>query len=94
MITTKANAATPLPMSQFPPKYTPAAGDEELERLKELIAEAEELCIEYQVEMYYEAQRSQGKIELLSKELAEIKERRAKRLDIMPFGGRFRHYLP
>lgn len=65
-------------MSQFPPTYTPASGDEELERLKELIAEAEELCIEYQVEMYCEAQRSQGKIELLSRELEEMKESRVK----------------
>ena len=78
MITTKVNAL-PLPMSRFPSTYTPASGDEELERLKELIAEAEELCIEFQVEMYCEAQRSQGKIELLSKELEEMKERRANR---------------
>jgi len=67
------------PMSRFPPTYTSASGDEELERLKELIAEAEELCIEFQVEMYCEAQRSQGKIELLTRELEEMKERRAER---------------
>ena len=78
MITTKVNAV-PRPMSQLPPTYTPASGDEELERLKELIAEAEELCIEYQVEMYCEAQRSQEKIELLSRELEEMKARRAAR---------------
>lgn len=59
--------------------YTPASGEEELERLKELIAEVEELCIEYQVEMYCDAQRCQWKIELLSKELEEMKERRANR---------------
>ena len=78
MITSKVNAI-PRPMSRFPPTYTPAAGDEELERLKELIAEAEELCIEYQVEIYCEAQRSQWNFELLSRELEEMKERRAKR---------------
>ena len=66
-------------MSPLPPTYTPASGDEELERLNELIAEAEELCIEFQVEMYCEAQRAQGRIELLSKELQKIKDRRAKR---------------
>jgi hypothetical protein len=60
-------------MSHFPPTYTPASGDEELERLQELIAEGKELCIEFQIEMYCEAQRSQGKIELLSKELEEMK---------------------
>ena len=64
---------------QFPPTYTPASGDEELERLKELIAQVEELCVEYQVEMYCEAQRCQGRIELLSKELQEMKDRRANR---------------
>jgi hypothetical protein len=66
-------------MSGVPPTYSPASGDEELERLKELIAEAEELCIEFQVEMYCEAQRSQGKIDVLFKELEEMKERRAMR---------------
>jgi hypothetical protein len=71
-------------MSQFPPTYTPASGDEELERLKELIAEAEEFCIEYQVEIYCEAQRSPGRIELLSKELQEMKDRREKRAAPQP----------
>jgi hypothetical protein len=56
-------------MSQLPPTYTTAADHEELERLKELIAEAEDLCIEYQVEIYCEAQRAEKKFELLSKEL-------------------------
>ncbi len=69
----------PHPMSHFPLTYTAAAGDEELERLQELIAEAEELCIVYLVEMYCEAQRSQGKIELLSRELEEMRERRENR---------------
>ncbi|HTS26589.1 MAG TPA: hypothetical protein VMH81_12000 [Bryobacteraceae bacterium] len=75
----RSNAPQPRPMPQFPPTYTPASDDEELERLKELIAEAEELCIEYQAEMYSEAQRSHEKIELLSRELEEMKERRANR---------------
>ena len=76
-------------MPQFPPTYTPASDDEELERLKELIAEAEELCIEYQAEMYSEAQRSHEKIELLSRELEEMKERPANRAEQLPivFGG-------
>jgi uncharacterized protein YecE (DUF72 family) len=88
MITTNANTASP-PMFQFPPTFTPA-GDEELERLQELIAEAEELCIQFQVEMYCEAQRSQGKIELLSKELEEMKERRANR--VAPQGSKLEEY--
>jgi hypothetical protein len=72
------------PVSQLPQTYTPASGDEELERLQELIAEAEELCIQFQVETYSEAQRSQGKIELLSKELEEMKERRSNRAAPQP----------
>jgi len=72
-------------MPQFPPTYTPASGDEELERLKE----PAELCIEYQAEMYSEAQRSHEKIELLSRELEEMKERPANRAEQLPivFGG-------
>jgi len=72
------------PMSPLPPTYKPASGDEEIERLKELIAEAEELCIEFQVKMYREAQLSQGGIELLSKELQEMQELRTKRAAPQP----------
>lgn len=41
--------------------------DEELEHLKELLAEAEELCLVLALEKHLEAQRAERVLELLSK---------------------------
>jgi hypothetical protein len=67
------------PMSQLPPTYTPDSRDEELENLKELLAEAEEACLLLAFHKHLELQRIQKKIELLSRERQEEEERRAKR---------------
>ena len=58
-------------MSQFPPTYTPTSGDDELEYLKELLAEAEEVCLVLALEKHLEAQRAARELERLSKEAGE-----------------------
>jgi sugar phosphate isomerase/epimerase len=58
-------------MSQLPPTYTPASGDEELEHLKELLAEAEELCLMLALEKHLAAQRAERELERISKETGE-----------------------
>jgi hypothetical protein len=42
---------------------------DELEKLKELLAEAEDLCIEFAGEMRMEAQRVEWELQWLSKEI-------------------------
>jgi hypothetical protein len=54
-------------MSQFQPTHTPASDDEELEHLKELLAEAEELCLVLALQKHLEAQRAERELERLSK---------------------------
>jgi hypothetical protein len=54
-------------------------GDQQLEELKEILAEAEDLCIEFAIAMRREAQRSWPEVERLSKELDDLAARRAER---------------
>jgi hypothetical protein len=44
---------------------------EELEHLKELLAEAEELCLMFALEKHMEAQRAERELERISKETGE-----------------------
>jgi hypothetical protein len=53
--------------------------DQHLEELKEVLVEAEDLCIEFAIAMRREAHRSYRKIERLSKELDDLAARRAER---------------
>src|SRR5690349_7963497 len=79
MITTKGHPRrSNHPMSQFPPTYTPASDGEELEHLKELLAEAEEVCLALVLKKHLEAQRIERRVELLSKELQGIAKRLAR----------------
>ena len=57
-------------MSQLPP-HTSTSGNVELEHLKELLAEAEEMCLVLALEKHLEAQRAARRLELISKETGE-----------------------
>jgi hypothetical protein len=58
-------------MSQFPRNYTTDSGDEKLEHLKELLAEAEEMCLVLALEKHLEAQRAARDLERISRETGE-----------------------
>jgi hypothetical protein len=58
--------------------------DEELEHLKELLAEAEEQCLMLALEKHLEAQRAFQETQMLSKELEEMKERQLEKASAQP----------
>jgi hypothetical protein len=60
-------------MSRLPPTDPPASADEELESLKELLAEVEEMCLVLALEKHLEAQRfgAARELERVSKETVE-----------------------
>jgi len=62
-------------MSSIPPIYTAASGDEELEHLKELLAEAEETCLVLALEKHLEARQAGKEAELFSRATCQIKIR-------------------
>jgi len=49
----------------------PTSPMNEIQTLKELLAEAEDLCIEFAIGMRLEAQRAERELQRLSKEIAE-----------------------
>jgi hypothetical protein len=65
MITTKVNPT--------PPAIRPmqADRDEELEHLRELLAEAEEMCLVIALEKHLEAQRAERELERVSRETGD-----------------------